>query len=155
MKNRSEKVISFDIKLRETAREWILKLFADKKFYRSAIYQSNEIMWDAIVKYEDDPYAFNLLEEDQFKDVFSAFCDDNVLVVANFPCILKKEHFVEEAFVEVFKREPLMAFTISKSLFNYETYIGINSQFSWIAFIDQSSGRTLIDLPELNFLIYP
>jgi len=139
------------------AREWILKLFENKKFYRSAIYKNDEVMWDAIIKYEEDPHAFPELEEDQFEEVFSAFCDEKVLIISNFPCLLKEEHFVEKGFYDIIRNDPtpIIAFTISKEAFDYKTYLGINSQFFWIAFVDQKSGRTMIALPELNFLIYP
>lgn len=150
-------MMNFDSQNREIAKEWILKLFEDKKFYRSAIYKNDEVMWEAIIKYDDDPYAFPELEEDQFVEVFSAFCDEKVLIISNFPCLLKQEHFVEKEFYDIIRNDltPIIAFTISKDAFDYKTYLGINSQFSWIAFVDQKSGRTMIALPELNFLIYP
>ena len=150
-------MISFDRENREIAREWILKLFKDKKYYHSAIYKENEFMQDAIIKYEDDPYAFPELEEDQFDEVFSAFEDDKILVVHNFPCYLKREHFLEnyEYIFDSFRERCPIVFTISKELFDYKIYLGIISQFHWIAFIDQKSGRTMIALSELNFLIYP
>ncbi len=167
-------MISFDRENREIAREWILKLFKDKKYYHSAIYKENEFMQDAIIKYEDDPYAFPELEEDQFDEVFSAFEDDKILVVHNFPCYLKREHFVEypcyiappeSSILEVreqiisdyefFSQWHPLAITVSKSDFNYKMYLDFCSQLSDVAYIDQKSGRTMIALTELNFLIYP
>lgn len=152
------------------AREWILKLFENKKFYHSAIYKNDEVMWDAIIKYEDDLYAFPKLEEDQFNSVFSAFVDNKILVVHNFPFYLNKEHFVKslrytqntgpfipeyQSDFELFSKWHPIAFVVSKEDFDYKLYCDFCSQLSWIAFIDQKSGRTMIALPELNFLIYP
>ena len=71
-------MISFSIKNKNIAKEWIQKLFADKKFYPSMIYRADEAMMDAIIKYEDDPFARPTLMEDQFEDVFSKFKDDNI-----------------------------------------------------------------------------
>lgn len=167
-------MISFDPANREIAREWILKLFNDKKYYFSAIYKENEVMWDAIIKYEDDPYAFPELEEDQFEEVFSAFEHDDILVVHNFPCYLKREHFVNypcyiapsesslserleqvKSEAEFFNQWRPLVITVSRSEFNYKMYLDFCSQFSDVAYIDQKSGRTMIALAELNFLIYP
>lgn len=160
-------MISFRIKNKNIAKEWIQKLFADKKFYPSMIYRADEAMMDAIIKYEDDPFAWPTLMEDQFEDVFSKFKDDNILVVSDFTVYLKDEQFfdevskIERSFgiatpngISLQYRCPI-AFAISKDIFTYDTYLGIIEQFSYIAFVDQKSGRTLIALPELNFLIYP
>ena len=160
-------MISFPIKNINIAEEWIQKLFADKKFYPSMIYRADEAMMDAIIKYEDDPFARPTLMEDQFEDVFSKFKDDNILVISDFTVYLKDEQFFDEVSkmersfgvatpngISSQYRCPI-AFAISKDFFTYDTYLGIIEQFSYIAFVDQKSGRTLIALPELNFLIYP
>lgn len=167
-------MISFDPTNIEVAREWILKLFKDKKYYFSAIYKESEVMWDAIIKYEDDPYASPELEEDQFDEVFSAFEDDMILVVHNFPRYLKREHFVDfPCYIapsgasvwelrkqiisedDFFNKWHPLVITVSKSDFNYKMYLDFRAQFSDVAYIDQKSGRTMIALSELNFLIYP
>ena len=160
-------MISFRIKNIDIAKEWIQKLFADKKFHPSMIYRADEAMTDAIIKYEDDPFAWPTLLEDQFEDVFSKFKDDNILVVSDFTVYLKDEQFFDEVSkmersfgiatpngISLQDRCPI-AFEISKEIFTYDTYLGIIEQFSYIAFVDQKSGRTLIALLELNFLIYP
>ena len=131
-------------------------------------------MWDAIIKYEDDPYAVSELEKDQFDEVFSAFEDDKILVVHNFPCYLKREHFFDfpcyiappdssiaerikqvRSETEFFRQWHPLVITVSKSDFNYKMYLDFCSQLSDVAYIDQKSGRTMIALSELNFLIYP
>jgi len=152
------------------ARAWIRKLFKNKKFFPSAIYKDDEFMKDAIIKYEEYPYAFPVLEEDQFNDVFSPFEDDKILVVYNFPCYLgpekfgeslhftyKQGRFVEEykSHYDFFKYAYSIAFTVSKDAFDYKLYKDFRAQFPFAAYIDQKSGRTMIALPELNFLIYP
>ena len=160
-------MISFYTENKNIAQEWIQKLFANKKFCPSMIFQADKDMMDAIIKYEDDPFAFPTLGQDQFEDVFSKFQDNNILVVSDFTVYLKDEQFFDEgskaerAFgiatpngISLQYRRPI-AFTISKDIFTYNIYLGIIEQFSYIAFIDQKSGRTMLALDELNFLIYP
>ena len=149
-------MINFDYGNFDIAKKWLLRLFEDKQLYTSAIYKSGIFMEDAIIKYPNDPYATTPIYEEQFREVFSAFEDDEVLVVTNFHYLLKPEHFAEGVTKDYFTSCPTtQAFAISKNLFDYRTYLEIESQFCWIAYIDQESGRTLISLAELNFLIYP
>lgn len=149
-------MISFDLEHRKTAREWLLRLFEDKKCHPSAIYKSGKVMEDAIIKYPEDSFAFSTLDEEQFDAVFSKFEDDSILVVSNFQYLLQPENFVDGTTKDSFTNVlGTYTFVINNALFNYKTYLGINEQFSWIAYIDQKSGRTLLALPELNFLIYP
>ncbi len=158
-------MIDFHAENIEIAKEWIQKLFADKKFYPSMIYRTNEAMIDAIIKYGDDPFAFPTLDEEQFEDVFSQFQDNDILVASDFTVYLKDEQFFDEHSksernigfatpngISSQRRAPI-AFTIAKDIFTYNTYLGITEQFSYIAFIDKKSGRAMLALGELNFLI--
>lgn len=162
-------MIDFDYKNIEIAKEWILKLFKDKQYFFSGIYQNGEFMKDAIIKYVEDPYAFSLLEKDQFEEVFSSFEDDKILVVHNFPCLLNREHFIKnpsyiqqecmvveyESNYKYFSKQHPITFTVSKDVFDYKCYLNLHSQLSNVAYIDIKSGRTMIALWELNFLIRP
>ena len=147
----------------DVAKEWVQKLFFDKKFCPSMIFCADKDMTDAIIKHEKDPFAFYTLDEEQFGYVFSQFKDDNILVATDFTVYLNDEQFFDEqskaekniaSNIGIIPRQPI-AFTISKNIFTYNTYLGIVNQFSYIAFVDQKSGLAMLALPELNFLIQP
>jgi hypothetical protein len=136
------------------ARCAIAPFFENRALACSTIYQDNTDMVDSILKSEDEPWGTRELSQPLFKQTFSAFNGEKLLVIGNYPAILKSESIMQKRVSEWYEGVPPMAYEVDMADFDYGMYIYILSQYRLnVAFIDEAGMRGVFVLPAVSFLL--
>lgn len=136
------------------ARCAIVPFFENRALACSTIYQDNTDMVDSILKSEDEPWGTRELSQPLFKKTFSAFNGEKLLVIGNYPAILKSESIMQKRVSEWYEGVPPMAYEVDMADFDYGMYIYILSQYRLnVAFIDEAGKRGVFVLPAVSFLL--